>query len=215
MSEIKELRLARYIKILLDVVYGALIFACIGLVLWIIFSPLFVSRMDILGTASVPVLIGSGESQQLEVTFTKSKDDAVQAAFVADAEGTLYLETRSLLLIFIANAAKLVVAIGLAYVFYLLRGVLQNILDGEPFASENAQRIRSLGYAILLLGLLRPLIEHITAREILNQIEISAPILNPGPSFNVEMIFISVLVLLLAYIWSYGLELEQDKALTV
>lgn len=215
MSEIKELRLARYIKILLDVVYGALIFACIGLVLWIIFSPLFVSRMDILGTASVPVLIGSGESQQLEVTFTKSKDDAVQAAFVADAEGTLYLETRSLLLIFIANAAKLVVAIGLAYVFYLLRGVLQNILDGEPFASENAQRIRRLGYAILLLGLLRPLIEHITAREILNQIEISAPILNPGPSFNVEMIFISVLVLLLAYIWSYGLELEQDKALTV
>lgn len=215
MSEIKELRLARYIKILLDVVYGALIFACIGLVLWIIFSPLFVSRMDILGTASVPVLIGSGESQQLEVTFTKSKDDAVQAAFVADAEGTLYLETRSLLLIFIANAAKLVVAIGLAYVFYLLRGVLQNILDGEPFASENAQRIRRLGYAILLLGLLRPLIEHITAREILNQIEISAPILNPGPSFNGEMIFISVLVLLLAYIWSYGLELEQDKALTV
>jgi hypothetical protein len=184
-------------------------------VLWILLFPLIAQQYNFIGTASVPVLIGSGEEPQFEVILTSPNNDAIHASFVNEAEGILRLETSSFLLIVIANAAKILVAIGLAYVFNLLRGILKNILDGEPFASENVQHIRQLGYAVLLLSILRPVIEHLAATEVLNRLPTTTPILNPGPTFNIEYILISLLIFLLAYVWSYGLELEHDKALTV
>jgi len=39
--------------------------------------------------------------------------------------------------------------------------------------------------------------------------------LSPGPTFNAEVILGSLLVLLLAYVWSYGLDLERERALTI
>ena len=215
MSTTKDLRLARFVKTLLDIGFGALIFACVGLVLWITLSPVILHQFDIAGTASVPVFIGSGEKPQLGVIFTTPDTDTIQASFIEDAEGVLRLETKSILLLFIANAAKLLTGIGLAYIVNLLRGILKNILDGDPFAADNIQRMRRLGYSVLLLGILRPSIEYIAATEILNQLPATTPALNPGATFNTETILISLLILLLAYIWKYGLELERDKALTV
>ena len=215
MSTTKDLRLAHFVKTLLDIGFGALIFACVGLVLWITLSPVILHQFDIAGSASVPVFIGSGEKLQLGVIFTTPDTDTIQASFIEDAEGVLRLETKSILLLFIANAAKLLTGIGLAYIVNLLRGILKNILDGDPFAADNIQRMRRLGYSVLLLGILRPSVEYIAATEILNQLPATTPALNPGATFNTETILISLLILLLAYIWKYGLELERDKALTV
>jgi hypothetical protein len=215
MSKLINLRFARFVKAILDIAFAAMVFACVGLVLWIIFSPLIVNQTDVIGSASVPVLIGSGEEPQFEVFPINQTKDDVHASFVEDAEGTLRLETSSIFLILIANATKLIVGIGLAYIFNLLRGILQNILDGHPFTSGNALRIRRLGYGVLLMGILRPLVEHIAATEILNRLQDTSPTLTPGPTFNIEVILFSLLILLLAYIWDYGLELAQDSALTV
>jgi hypothetical protein len=185
------------------------------LVLWIALSPVILKQTGIVGTASVPVLIGAGEDPQLEVMFTNQSNSSIQASYLDNAEGTLRLETSSILMLFTANAAKLLVGIGLAYIFYLLRVILQNILDGKPFTPESGKHMRRLGYAVLLLGILRPTVEYIAANEVLNQLQSSTPILNPGPTFQVETVLTALLILLLAYIWNYGLELERDMALTV
>lgn len=215
MPTMKDLRLARFVKTLLDIIFGLLVFACVGLVLWIAFSPWILGQEGLLGTASVPVTIGSGDEPQFEVTLTGPAKDAIHAAFVEEAEGTLRLETSSFPLILAANAAKLVAGIGLAYVFYLLRAVVQAILDGDPFAAENPRRIRRLGYAGLLVGILRPAVENMAATEILNRLPSAVPALNPGPTFDAEVILATLLILLLSHIWSYGLELERDQELTV
>lgn len=215
MSTERDFRLARFVKKLLDFIFGLLVFACVGLVLWTIFSPLILGQGDSLGTASVSVAIGSGDEPQFDVMFTGPTKDAIQAAFVEEAEGTLRLETSSFLLILIANAAKVVAAIGLAYVFYLLRAVVQTILDGDPFAAENGQRLRRLGYAVLAVGILRPSVDYLAATEILNRLPMAVPALNPGPTFDAEVLLATLLILLLAHIWSYGLELERDQALTI
>jgi len=191
MATTKNLRLARIVKTLLDFLFGLLVFACIGLVLWMVFFPLLSNQDGPRGTASVPLLIGRGEEPRFEVTFTGSHNDAIEAVFVDEAEGTLRLETSSFLLILITNAAKLVTGIGLAYVFYLLRtvvqAVVQAILDGDPFAAENSQRIRRLGYAVLLVGLLQHAVQYIAANEILNRLPAALPVLQPGPTFNAEL----------------------------
>jgi hypothetical protein len=215
MSSTKDLRLARFLKTLLDFLFGLLIFACVALVLWVAFSPLILGQAGFLGTASVPVSLGQGDAPQFEVSFNEPPKDTIHAAFVDEAQGMLRLETNSFFLISIANMAKLVTGIGLAYVFYLLRKVVQTILDGDPFTLENAPRIRRIGYSVLALGLLQPFAGYLAAVETLKQLPPASPALNPGIPFNAEVILATLLILLLAQIWSYGLELERDQELTI
>ena len=211
----KDLRLGRFLKKLLDFLYGALVTICVLLVLWSVLAPVIIRQTHITAAASVPVQLGSGDGSRLEVLINNSADDGVQASFIEEAKGTLQLETASFYFILIANAAKLVVGVGLAYVFNLLRKILQNILDGDPFAAENGQRIRRLGNAVLILAFIRPISEYIATAEILKRLAPTSPALMPGAQVNVETILISLLILLLSYVWNYGLELERDKALTV
>jgi hypothetical protein len=215
MSTTRNLKLARTLKVVLNIIYGLLVFACVALVLWMALSPVIFRQADILGTASVPVRIGTGEDPQFDVTFTSTPKDAIRAAFVDEAEGTLRLETNSTLLIVITNAAKLFIAIALAYIFYLLREVVQAILDGNPFTTENARHVRRLGYTVLGIGFLGPFVEYLAATEVLNRLPTTVPVVNPGPTFDVWIILAALLILLLAHIWSYGLELERDRALTI
>jgi hypothetical protein len=215
MSTTKNLKLARFIKGLLDFLFGLLIIALILLVVWMVAVPLLTDQVGLIGTASVPVRIGRGEEPQFEITFTSSPEDRIGAGFVHGAEGTLRLETNSVLLILIANSASLVIGIGMAYVVNLLRSIVQTILDGDPFTPGNAQRIRRLGYAVLLVGLIQDTVQYLAASEILNRLPSVSPILQPGPTFSAELILASLLILLLSHIWSYGLDLERERALTI
>jgi hypothetical protein len=215
MSSTKNLRLARFLKTLLDFIFGLLVFACVGLIIWIALYPLIFGQAGGLGTVSVPVTLGTGDEPQFDVSFNGPTQDTIHAAFVDEAQGTLRLETNSFLLIFIANAAKLVTGIGLAYVFYVLRTVVQTILDGDPFVPENAPRIRRIGYSVLALGILQPSVGYMAASEIINHLPAASPTINPGTPFDAEVILATLLILLLAHIWSYGLELEREQKLTI
>jgi hypothetical protein len=215
MSTTKNLQLARVLKVVLDILYRLLVFACVALVLWMALSPVIFRQAQIQGTASVPVRIGTGEDPQLDLTFTSAPNDSINAAFVDEAEGTLRLETNSTPLIVIANAAKLILAVGLAYIFYLLREVVRTILDGQPFTAGTARHVCRLGYTVLLIGFLGPLVEYIASTQILKRLPGTVPAVNPGPTFDVWIVLAALLILLLAHIWSYGLELERDRALTI
>jgi hypothetical protein len=208
-------RLIRFVKVVVDVLYGLLIFACVALVLYAVLLPLLLQQEGFVGTASIPVQIGSGEGPTFEIAFSGRTIDSIHQAFVEEAEGTLRLETRSTLLLVISNAAKLVAAIGLAYVCWLLRSILQAILDGEPFSIESSHRIRRLGFVVLILGFLVPSVENLAATEIMHRLPETVPALQAGPTFDAEIILLSLLILILAHVWGYGIELERDRALTV
>ena len=72
-----------------------------------------------------------------------------------------------------------------------------------------------MGYLVLLVGFLRLVVEYLAAEEILNQRTISKPALSLPSLFHVEVILASLLILVLAQVWSYGLELERDQKLTI
>ena len=67
---------------------------------------------------------------------------------------------------------------------------------------------------VLLLGFARPAIEHIAAKQILRELVVE-PSLSVPTLFNVEFILVSLLILLLGQVWSYGLELQRDQELTI
>ena len=216
MNKTKNNPLPRIIKFLLDLIFGLLIFMIAGLVIWMAIAPILINRTDTLGTASIPVIVGSGEIPSIEVSFQGKPDLILENAYLDEAQGTLRLETKSPLLILIANGAKLMVAIGLAYIFYLLRKVMGSVLDGDPFAAQNSKLISRLGYAVLLVGFVGSILEGLAAWEILRRLPVTDPILQATTTFDFRLVLATALfVFLLAQIWGYGMELERERALTI
>jgi hypothetical protein len=215
MSDTINPRLPRIVKIILDIIFGFLVFASIFLVLWIAFSPLILRVTDIPITSSVPVAIGLGDDPTYEVDLAGAEAKGIRAAYVEGAQGTLRLETTDWYLIFISNLGKLLIALGLVFVVYLLRAVLQAILQGDIFTRENAKQIRRIGYAVLIVGFVQAFAEYFAAREILRQVMIVDPPFGLPSPFEPEVILASLLILVLAQVWSYGLELERERALTI
>jgi hypothetical protein len=215
MSETQNQKLPRITKTVLDIVFWLLVGASVFLVLWIAISPFILNVTDIAITSSVPVAIGGGDEPQFQVEVAGAEAKGIQAAYVDEAQGTLRLETSDWYLIFISNLSKLLIAIGLAYVIYQLRSVLQALLQGEVFTQENVARIRRIGYSVLVVGFVQAAAEYFAASEILRQLTIVEPPLSLPSPFKAEVILASLLILVLAQVWSYGLELEHEKALTI
>lgn len=215
MSTTLNSRLTRAVKVILDILFWMLVVVTTFLVLWITFSPLILQVSDIVITSSVPVAIGSGDVPRFEVEVADAEAKGIRNAFVEEAQGTLRLETTDWYLIFVSNLGKLVVALGLLYVVYLLRSLFTAILQEEIFTQENAALIRRTGYAVLIVGLLKAAAEYFAAWEVLRQLTITSPPLNLPSPFEAVIILSSLLILVLAQVWSYGLELEREKALTI
>ena len=216
MNKNKNYSLPRIIKFLLDLIFGLLVFVIAGLVIWMALSPILANRTDSLATASVPVALGSGDSSSLEITYQDQADFVINNTAVEEVRGILRIETKNPLMVLIANGAKLIVAVGLAYIFYLLRKVVQSFLDGDPFAASNIQHIRRLGYAVLLVGFGGGIIEGLAASEILRLLPDTIPALQAKATFDSRLVLgTSLFIFLLAQIWGYGLELEREMALTI
>jgi hypothetical protein len=215
MTTIKNPKLIRTVKIILDLIYGLLIGVCIFLIMWMAISPFLAKSGDIVISASVPVAIGSGDEPRFDILLPGAAAKGIHSAFVEEAQGTLRLETTSWSFIAISNVAKLLTAGGLAWVFYLLRLVLLAIQKGETFTPQNAEHIRKIGYLVLLIGFLRPAVEYFAAQEVLRQLVVVEPALSLPSPFKAEVILGSLLILVLAQVWSYGIELERDQALTI
>ena len=215
MSSTKNVRLVRFLKGLMDFLYGAMIFAITALILWVLLMPVISRYSEFIGSASIPVRIGAGSDPQLGVSLLESPVDKIGKIYIEEGEGTLFIETNSMYLIAVANAAKLVFALGLFYVFHLMRKIMKSIDEGDPFTADTGLRIRRLGYAVLAVSFIGPGAESMAAVEILNRLPMTTPELLAGPTYNAEVILASLLILLLAHIWSYGLDLERERALTV
>jgi hypothetical protein len=170
------------------------------------------------GTAilsSVPVAIGTGTDPRIEVEVAGAEAKDIQTAYVDQAQGTLRLDTTDWYLIFISNLAKLLTAIGLTYVIYLLRSLIKAILQGDVFTEENVMLMRRTGYLVLIVAFVKAAAEYFAAYEILRQLTIVKPPLSLPSPFQSEVILASLLILVLAQVWSYGLELERERALTI
>lgn len=216
MNEKKKSNLPKIIKIILDVIYGALLFTIVGLIIWIAISPILIDRTGIVITASIPVGLGENDHTPLDLEFVGNPDLEIRGAYIDDALGTLRLETGSFWLLLQTNGSKLVLAVGLAYIFYLLRKFTRSVLAGNPFQEQNSRLIRRLGYAILVVGFGCSILEGLAAQAILKRLPETIPSLHAAARFDHRIILgAALLIFLLSQIWVYGLELEQDRALTV
>jgi hypothetical protein len=228
MSTKQNTKILRLVKTILDIIFGLLIFASVFLAIWIVLSPVILNVTDVVIMSSVPVAIGTGSEPRIEVEVAGADARGIQNAYLDEAQGTLRLETSDwylifisnlakllTALIFISNLAKLLTAIGITYVIYLLRSLIKAILQGDVFTEENVMLMRRTGYMVLIVAFVKAAAEYFAAYEILRQLTIVKPPLSLPSPFQSEVILASLLILVLAQVWSYGLELERERALTI
>ncbi len=215
MSTKQKTKILRLVKTILDIIFGLLVFASVFLAIWIVLSPVILNVTDVVIMSSVPVAIGTGSEPRMEVEVAGAEAKGIQAAYLDEAQGTLRLETNDWYLIFISNLAKLLTAIGLTYLIYLLRSLIKAILQGDVFTEENVMLMRRTGYMVLIVAFVKAAAEYFAAYEILRQLTIVKPPLSLPSPYQSEVILASLLILVLAQVWSYGLELERERALTI
>jgi len=101
------------------------------------------------------------------------------------------------------------------YVIYLIRSVLQEVAKGTPFGPKSAKRIRAIGLLFVLIGILGPIAEYVSARMVLARISTVDLALSPPLSLNSDAILAGSLIVILSQVWMYGSELADEQALTI
>ncbi len=108
------------------------------------------------------------------------------------------------------------VAIGVVFfAIHTLREILATVSSGTPFVTENAIRLRHIGFAIIAGGVLKVAVEMIVGLHIARYIKIPGVGIGVRSSLGIETFLFGLLVLVLAEIFRFGTELQEEHDLTV
>jgi hypothetical protein len=125
---------------------------------------------------------------------------------------------------FKANRSFLIITrifeIGFLVLFFLVVCLLRKIFHGlvkekNPFRKENPGRIRWIGYLIIIFSILSSFFDFYVWKYIARHISIKEVSFGYGVGFNLETIFLGLVVLVLSEIFRSGVQLQEDRDLTV
>ncbi len=206
-------KVARTLRFLCDLYLGCALVGTAGCVIWILLILFAPSVTQSRHTASSELLVGIGQS--VPVTVGPEKSESVTSAGISNTVGTLTLNTNDgqvRALCYLYNLVFSVLILGLAY---LSRQFLVDVIDGRPFTFENASRLQGIGWLLLIWGLANPLVHGFVANRVLPMVKIQSPVLIPPPGLDFPWILVSIFVLILSAAFRHGVELEQERSLTV
>jgi hypothetical protein len=207
-------RLAKSLKILLDVLFYLVIL--VGVLLLLSLPTSLSSGYRDGWDLTLPVAIGEGSlSPRLQVEITQESPPLFEYSRIADGKGLLHLfhHQRSL---FLLNAAfYLLLFLVLLWGIHLLRRILATTAGGRPFDPTNPRRMSMLGWLIVAASLLATLLRYLASRWALSKVTATSIPLAPMVHFDKEWIFCGLLVLVLAGIWKQAVQIAEEQSLTV
>ncbi len=207
---------ARIVKLWIDVALIAGLAGFCLIALWLVSSPLIMAGSDSPGHVAIPIAIGTGSIKPVvEVQRAGPASGDVANPRIVDGRGELRFQTSSWPLQFFTNLVQLVGIAVVVYLLYLTRRVLKSALAGRPFALDSIGRVRIIGITLIALGFAIPLIEYAVAASVLARLNLAGAALSPPIDVREETIFTGLLLLVLAWIFSYGARLESDQSLTI
>ena len=207
---------ARIVKLWIDVALVAGLAGSCLIALWLVSSPLIMAASDSPGDVAVAIAIGTGSIRPVfQFQEAGPASGAVSNPRIVDGRGELRFQTTSWSLQFFTNLVRLVGIAVVVYLLYLTRRVLKSALAGRPFALDSIGRVRIIGITLIALGFAIPLIEYVVAASVLARLNLAGAALSPPIDVREETVFTGLLVLVLAWIFSYGARLESDQSLTI
>lgn len=155
--------------------------------------------------------------QSLPVTITSNNSGRLVSPRFSGTIGEMLFKTnnwRIHILLFMGLIIPLILYMG---ILYLIRQFLVDTMGGIPFAFQNAQRLKWIGWLLLSVGVVKPVLNIITGQLVLSAVTVQGPMLSPW--VNLRFVGLCVLVacfsLLLSVIFRHGVELQKEQSLTV
>jgi hypothetical protein len=97
-----------------------------------------------------------------------------------------------------------------------LRSFLADVLASDVFTRTNADRLSRLGWLVIALAILAPPLQYWRSWIVLRRLDLDTATLSPAsPDWIDGSAILGVLLLVLASAWRYGVELQQERDLTV
>jgi len=101
-------------------------------------------------------------------------------------------------------------------VICLLRKIFRDLVkEKSPFQVENPRRIRRIGYLIIIGAILSSFFDFYVWHYIARHISIPDVSFSYGIGFNLETIFLGLVILVLSEIFRSGVQLQEDRDLTI
>lgn len=98
-------------------------------------------------------------------------------------------------------------------VMILLRNLIADVKQQQPFSENNIKRLKYMGYAYLISSIVLPFINQSFSMYVVNLFELWQATVNF--SINLQAVFMGVIILILAGVFEYGEYLQEDHDLTV
>lgn len=143
------------------------------------------------------------------------QDATVEPSALVFGQGEMRIRTRSKAawtLLFLLIEIILVV---LLYVYGQLRALLRSVIDRDPFAEENAGRIRHVGLVVIGWGVIAPFVKLFIGVAMVDEVAVRGLILTPPVELQFETVFFGLAILVLSEIFRQASELKNDQSLTI
>lgn len=103
----------------------------------------------------------------------------------------------------------------LGFIFWQIRGLSKSIVINKPFGSANINRLRRIGFGIMLLGCVYPVFTRLLAVLARDKVVITGLEFNPNFLLDWSYYVMGLLFFLIAHVFKKGIELREENALTI
>lgn len=203
---------ARFTRAVLNLFFwlGAVVFvlAVVGTLLTVLFA-----GDGFRGDASVMVALGDG---LLPITRLASDSPAAlsQPALVG-GRAELRFETDDVSLVIPGMGGILLAIAFLLIATWILRGMLDRVLDGRPFDSANVRALHTLALLSVVAPIVLQAVLYFAARRVLSVVDVQGVELGPPLYLGLDPFLLALTLEVLASIFRHGADLEAEQALTI
>ncbi len=102
----------------------------------------------------------------------------------------------------------LILLIGLIYVLYLFRLFLKTVRENSPFAPENPQRLKRIGYLVTAAGPVAGIMNNIYARIYMHYIDLPGATIEVAKNDYAYSIFLGLMIIVIAHIFDIAVKMK-------
>jgi hypothetical protein len=205
-----QFRLAKTIRFLCDLGIGLLIAGTATSIFWFLLLPPITGTRPVIKAS---VNVGVEES----VPVVSSQSEALISPKFSKITGELQFQTRDWRVQALTQLGRIVLVLLIMGFLYSTRQFMTRTMEGTPFTFGNARCLQSMGWLVMGIGLAQPATDYLISHWVLSIAKIQSPFLSPwiSPAFTVICFMVAAFILILAAIFRHGVELENERSLTV
>ena len=103
------------------------------------------------------------------------------------------------------------------YGLFQMRALFTSLTGGQPFAEENALRIKKIGFAVICWYAVTPFLQYFGGRAVLSDIALSAQSIQLYPAFELGVggVFTGLAIIALSGVLREATKIHQEQELTI